>query len=58
MLDLLPVLDSVEAAREHDELVGGFKLVADELEKITAQVRSGDASARSVRSSTRRSTRR
>jgi molecular chaperone GrpE len=37
VLDLLPVLDSVEAAREHDELTGGFKLVADELEKITAK---------------------
>jgi molecular chaperone GrpE len=37
VLDLLPVLDSVEAAREHSELVGGFKLVADELEKITAK---------------------
>lgn len=37
VLDLLPVLDSVEAAREHDELVGGFKLVADELEKVTAK---------------------
>lgn len=37
ILDLLPVLDSVEAAREHAELVGGFKLVADELEKITAK---------------------
>jgi molecular chaperone GrpE len=37
VLDLLPVLDSVEAAREHDELVGGFKLVAEELEKITAK---------------------
>ena len=37
VLDLLPVLDSVEAAREHAELVGGFKLVADELEKITAK---------------------
>ena len=37
VLDLLPVLDSVEAAREHDELVGGFKLVADELEKATAK---------------------
>ena len=35
--DLLPVLDSVEAAREHDELVGGFKLVADELEKIATK---------------------
>lgn len=37
ILDLLPVLDSVEAAREHAELVGGFKLVADELEKIIAK---------------------
>lgn len=37
VLDLLPVLDSVEAAREHSELVGGFKLVADELEKICAK---------------------
>lgn len=33
-LDLLPVFDSIEAAREHGELTGGFKLVADELEKI------------------------
>lgn len=37
VLDLLPVLDSVEAAREHSELVGGFKLVADELEKIAGK---------------------
>lgn len=37
VLDLLPVLDSVEAAREHAELVGGFKLVADELEKVCAK---------------------
>ena len=37
VLDLLPVLDSVEAAREHEELVGGFKLVADELEKAAAK---------------------
>lgn len=37
VLDLLPVLDSIESAREHDELVGGFKLVADELEKIIAK---------------------
>lgn len=37
VLDLLPVLDSIEAAREHDELVGGFKLVADELEKLGAK---------------------
>jgi molecular chaperone GrpE len=37
VLDLLPVLDSIESAREHDELVGGFKLVADELEKLIAK---------------------
>ncbi len=37
VLDLLPVLDSIESAREHDELVGGFKLVADELEKVIAK---------------------
>ena len=37
VLDLLPVLDSIEGAREHDELTGGFKLVADELEKISAK---------------------
>jgi molecular chaperone GrpE len=37
ILDLLPVLDSIEAAREHEELVGGFRLVADELEKISAK---------------------
>ena len=37
VLDLLPVLDSVEAAREHGELTGGFRLVADELEKLGAK---------------------
>lgn len=37
VLDLLPILDSIEAAREHDELVGGFKLVADEFEKAAAK---------------------
>lgn len=30
---LLPVLDDVDRAREHGELVGGFKSVADSLEK-------------------------
>lgn len=35
--DLLPVLDAIEAAREHDELVGGFKLVAEEFEKVAAK---------------------
>lgn len=35
--DLLPVLDSIEMARSHDDLDGGFRLVADELEKVTAK---------------------
>ena len=35
--ELLPVLDAIELARSHDELTGGFKLVADELEKIAAK---------------------
>lgn len=30
--DLLPVLDNVERARAHGELVGGFKVVAESLE--------------------------
>lgn len=37
VIDLLPVLDSIEAARAHGDLVGGFKLVADELERVTAK---------------------
>ncbi|WP_370630032.1 nucleotide exchange factor GrpE [Tessaracoccus sp. OS52] len=35
--DLMPVLDSISLARSHEDLVGGFKLVADELEKVTAK---------------------
>lgn len=35
--DLIPVLDSIELARTHGELGGGFKLVADELEKLAAK---------------------
>ncbi len=35
--DLLPVIDSIEGAREHDELTGGFRLAADELEKIAGK---------------------
>lgn len=37
ILDLVPVLDSVAAARAHGELDGGFKLVVDELERIVAK---------------------
>ena len=33
---LLPVLDDVDRAREHEELSGGFKAVAESLERIVA----------------------
>lgn len=33
LLSLLPVLDDVERAREHEELTGGFKAVADSLQR-------------------------
>ena len=35
--DLLNVLDDIRSARDHDELTGGFKAVADELERITGK---------------------
>ena len=37
LTEFLPVLDSVRAAREHGELTGGFKAVADEIEKVTGR---------------------
>lgn len=37
LVELLPVLDAIGFARAHDELNGGFKLVADELEKVTTK---------------------
>ena len=33
---LLPVLDAIDRAREHDELSGGFKAVAESLERVVA----------------------
>ena len=33
---LLPVLDDVDRAREHEELNGGFKVIAEALERIVA----------------------
>ncbi|QKW07496.1 nucleotide exchange factor GrpE [Streptomyces sp. NA04227] len=36
--ELLPVLDDIGRAREHGELVGGFKSVAESLEAITAKM--------------------
>jgi molecular chaperone GrpE len=35
--DLLPVLDDLRSAREHDELTGAFKAVGEEIERITAR---------------------
>lgn len=33
---LLPVLDAIDRAREHGELTGGFKAVAESLERVVA----------------------
>jgi len=35
--DLLPVLDDLRSAREHDELTGAFKAVGEEIERITTR---------------------
>jgi molecular chaperone GrpE len=35
---LLPVLDDIARAREHDELTGGFKAVADSFERIVSNL--------------------
>jgi molecular chaperone GrpE len=35
--DLLNVLDDIRSAREHGELTGGFKAVADEIERLTGK---------------------
>lgn len=35
--DLMPVLDSVELSKAHGELVGGFKMVADELVRLAGK---------------------
>ncbi|GAU66444.1 GrpE protein [Streptomyces sp. NBRC 110611] len=36
--ELLPTLDDIGRAREHDELVGGFKSVAESLETVVAKL--------------------
>lgn len=38
LAELLPVLDDIGRAREHGELVGGFKSVADSLDSVTAKM--------------------
>ncbi|MDO5682408.1 MAG: nucleotide exchange factor GrpE, partial [Propionibacteriaceae bacterium] len=37
IVDLGGVLDTIRIAREHEEFTGGFKLLVDELEKITTK---------------------
>ena len=55
---LLPVLDAIGQAREHGELSGGFKSVADSLQAALGQARPGEPTASRASRSTRRSTRR
>jgi molecular chaperone GrpE len=38
LLGLLPVLDDIGRAREHEELTGGFKSVADSLDSVAAKL--------------------
>jgi molecular chaperone GrpE len=38
LTELLPVLDDIGRAREHDELVGGFKSVGESLESVAAKL--------------------
>ena len=38
LTELLPVLDDIGRARDHEELVGGFKSVAESLEAVTAKL--------------------
>ncbi len=38
LTELLPVLDDVDRAREHGELEGGFKAVADQVERIVEKL--------------------
>ena len=40
LTELLPVLDDIGRAREHGELSGGFKSVAESLEAIAGQARA------------------
>lgn len=37
VIDLMPVLDAIQLAKSHGDLDGGFKMVADEFEKVAAK---------------------
>ena len=38
LTELLPILDDINRAKEHDELQGGFKAVADQLISVTTRI--------------------
>lgn len=38
LTELLPILDDINRAKEHDELQGGFKAVADQLINVTTRI--------------------
>ena len=38
LTELLPILDDLDRAREHGELEGGFKAVADQLANVTTRI--------------------
>ena len=46
LAELLTVLDDIDRAREHDELIGGFKSVAEALEAVVEQARPGEVRRR------------
>ena len=54
---MIEVLDTIDRATEHGELDGGFKAVADQLERVVAGAGLTASASRATRS-TRRSTRR
>ena len=37
LTDFMPVLDAITLAKQHDDIAGGFKMVVDELEKVTSK---------------------
>ena len=37
LTDFMPVLDAITLAKQHDDIDGGFKMVADELDKVTSK---------------------
>jgi len=38
LTELLPILDDIDRAREHGELQGGFKSIADQLVSVTTRI--------------------